>query len=277
MKISTTGYDLKVWVNNFQLSYDDIGEGKTPILFLHGFPFSKAMWKDQLEYFKTTQRVIACDIRGFGASTDEDSHLSIDLFTEDLIKFMNTLEIDKAILCGLSMGGFISLNAMEKYPERFKALILCDTQCIADSPEVKEQRVKTIAQILTDGPAIFNEAFTQSVFSKSSLSTKKELVEQLRKVVFANSQKIITSGITALAERSDTCSALSSFNIPTLIICGREDGVTPLAQSEWMHETINDSTLQVIENAGHVSNLEAPELFNRHIQDFLLQMKNDSK
>lgn len=239
------------------------------MIFLHGFPFDKSMWQGQLEFLKTDYRVIACDIRGFGKSTDEVTSLRIDLYSEDLIAFMNSLHIEKAIICGLSMGGFIALNAIQKFPDRFAALILCDTQCIADTAEVKAKRYKIIEDIAANGVTDFNEGFIKSVFHTDSFSNKKELVESLRKVVFANSPHIISIGLTALAERTETCAALSSITVPTLIICGREDAVTPLAQSESMHAAIKGSVLKVIDDAGHVSNLEQPQLFNKYLLDFL--------
>lgn len=269
MKTETKGYNLTTWVNNFNLSYDDVGEANVPIIFLHGFPFDKTMWQDQLDFLKSSYRVIACDIRGFGKSTDEESSLNIDLFADDLVHFMNKLNVDKAIVCGLSMGGFIALNAMTRFPERFEALILCDTQCIADTIEIKEKRYKTIDEIENSGATGFNEGFIKSVFHKDSLTNKMDLVEQLRGVVFSNSDHIITEGLTALAERSETCSSLNAVTIPTLIICGREDEVTPLAQSELMNEAIKGSILHVIDNAGHVSNLEQPNTFNTYLISFL--------
>jgi pimeloyl-ACP methyl ester carboxylesterase len=269
METETKGYKLTTTVNNFSLSYDDVGEDLIPIIFLHGYPFDKTMWKLQLDFLKSSNRVIACDIRGFGKSTDEKSHLSIDLFANDLIQFMDKLKIDKAIVCGLSMGGFIALNAQKRYPNRFEALILCDTQCIADTTEVKEKRNKIIDEIAVNGVTNFNEGFIKSVFCKDSFSNKKELVKNLHHVVFSNSQHIISMGLTALAERSETCSTLSAVNIPTMIICGREDEVTPLAQSESMHTSIKGSILHVIDDAGHVSNLEQPHEFNKHLLDFL--------
>lgn len=269
METETKGYNLTIPVNNFHLSYDDIGEGIIPIIFLHGYPFDKTMWQGQLDFLKSSYRLIPCDIRGFGKSTDEESSLSIDLFADDLIEFMDELNIDKAIICGLSMGGFIALNAMKRFPDRFEALILCDTQCIADTPEVKEKRYKTINEIEADGVANFNEGFIKSVFHKDSITNKKELVEQLRSVVFANSEHVIIQGLIALADRSETCSILDEITIPTLIICGREDEVTPLAQSEFMNKAIEGSVLHVIDNAGHVSNLEQPDEFNKHLHDFL--------
>jgi pimeloyl-ACP methyl ester carboxylesterase len=276
MKITTKGYDLTVNVNGFNLSYDDVGEGLIPIVFLHGFPFDKTMWQEQLDFLKTTHRVIACDIRGFGKSKDEESHLGMDLFANDLILFIDKLGLEKVIICGLSMGGFIALNAMKRFPSRFVALILCDTQCVADSYEVKVKRYKTIGDIKEYGVTNFNEGFIKNVFHEDSITNKPELVEQLRSVVFANSKHIITQGLVALAERSESCSILDEITIPTLIICGREDAVTPLDESKFMNKHIKGSILHVISNAGHVSNLEEPSKFNKHLHDFLTDMSDTS-
>lgn len=263
------GYNLSIEVNNFILSYDDVGEGGIPVIFLHGFPFDKSMWHVQLDALKTSHRLISCDIRGFGKSNDEASALNIDLFGDDLIMFLDALSIDKAIVCGLSMGGFIALNALKRYPDRFSALILCDTQCIADTTEATEKRLKAIEEIKADGVAGFNDGFIKKVFHKDSLKNKKKLVEQLKTVVYANTPHIIIQGLLALASRTETCSILPSIDIPTLILCGRQDEVTPLAQSEYMHEHIKASILHIIENAGHVSNLEQPDAFNKYLGDFL--------
>ncbi|HEY9083230.1 MAG TPA: alpha/beta hydrolase [Vicingaceae bacterium] len=269
MKTRTKGYNLTIPVNKFHLSYDDVGEGSIPIIFLHGYPFDKTMWYDQLDFLKFSYRLISCDIRGFGKSTDEESSLSIDLFTDDLIQFMDKLGIDKAIICGLSMGGYIALNAIKRFANRFEGLILCDTQCIADTPEVKEKRYRTIEEIEGGGVDNFTEGFIKSVFHKDSIANKKELIGEIRSVVLANSEHIIKQGLVALAERSETCSILKKISIPTLIICGREDEVTPLVHSEKMNEAIKESELKVIDHAGHVSNLEQPHDFNQHLLDFL--------
>ena len=277
MESTMTGMNLMLNINNLNLSYDDVGEGNIPIIFLHGFPFDKSMWAKQLDFFATTNRVIAIDIRGFGKSTDESTPLSIDLFSDDLMLFMNQMKISKAIICGLSMGGFIALNAQARFPDRFEAIILCDTQCIADTIEVKLNRYKTIDEIALNGTLNFNEAFIKKVFCKNSFTNKQEIVTQLRSVVMANPEQIIINGLKALAERSETCSTLPEINIPTLIICGREDEVTPLEQSEFLHTSIKASVLHIIDNAGHVSNIEQPEEFNNEISKFLLAVGVFSK
>lgn len=269
MKTATKGYDLTIHVNDINVSYNDLGEGVIPVVFLHGFPFDKTMWHEQLDYLKNTHRVIACDIRGFGKSKDEESHLSMDLFANDLILFIDMLGLDKVIICGLSMGGYVALNAIKRFPSRFEALILCDTQCIADSNEVKTKRYKTIEDIKEYGVTNFNQGFIKNVFHEDTLTNKPELVEKLRNVVFSNSQHIISQGLIALAERSETCTVLDEITIPTLIICGREDAVTPLHESKFMNKHIKGSVLHVITTAGHVSNLEEPIKFNKLLRDFL--------
>lgn len=263
------GYQLAINVNNFQLIYNDIGEGLVPIICLHGFPFDKSMWDVQLEALASKHRIIACDIRGFGQSTDDVTMLSIEIFTDDLLAFMDKLYIKKAIICGLSMGGFVALNAVKRYPDRFEALILCDTMCIADSAEVKSNRFKAVDDIALHGPEKFNEAFIKSVFHPDSLIEKPEVVEELHTVVFANDKRIISQGLIALACRAESCSTLEEIKMPTLIICGRADEVTPLFQSEFMQKRISGAVLKVIEGAGHVSNLEQPAVFNGHMTDFL--------
>ena len=266
--------EIYIKLNDFKISYNDLGEGTVPIIFLHGFPFDKTMWSNQLEVLKANNRVIAVDIRGFGKSEDEITPLSMELFTEDLILFMEELNIERAVLCGLSMGGFIALDAVKRFPEYFDALILCDTQCIADSSEVKEKRLATIEEIKNDGSKAFKEKFVKSVFHTETLTNKPGLVDELRSVVNANSDRVINAGLQALADRSETCSILENITIPTLIICGREDEVTPLAQSEAMHKSIKNSELRIIDNAGHVSNLESPVEFNSYINEFLTTLSD---
>lgn len=269
-KMGLSNTDLNADINNMKLSYSYAGEGKIPIIFLHGFPFDKTMWKEQIDYFKNGACVIALDMRGFGKSQDQISGLSIDVFANDLVLFMNEFEIEKAVVCGLSMGGYVALNAVKKFPERFEALILCDTQCNADSEEGRMKRFETIEQIRVDGTAKFNENFIKTVFHPDTFVNHPEVVESLRKTVESNAKESIMEGLSALANRAETCTSLADIKIPTLIVCGNQDMLTPIAQSEYMHKNIKGSVLKTIENAGHVSNLEQPEAFNILLKEFLI-------
>src|SRR5205085_7490003 len=193
-----TGNNIEIKVNGVTLCYDDLGNGKIPIVFVHGFPFDKSMWKPQLDFLKSSHRVIAYDIRGFGKSTSNREKASMTLFADDLIKLLEALEISKAVVCGLSMGGYIALNAINRFQENFAGVVLSDTQCIADSPEAMEKRVKTIQLIEAGGLKDFAEAFVKNIFFKDSFVTKKELVEKIKSTVLSTSPKTITATLAAL-------------------------------------------------------------------------------
>lgn len=265
----SAGNDINIDLNGVTFCYDDFGNGIIPIIFIHGFPFDKSSWQPQMEFLKKTHRVIAYDIRGFGKSTSGKEKESISLFADDLVNFIDSLKINKAIVCGLSMGGYILLNAVSRYPERFKAIILSDTQCIADSPETKEKRYKTIELIESGGQNDFADIFIKNIFSPVSLETKKGLVEKIRSIILSTSPATITGTLSALAQRKEMCTSLNKISVPALILCGKADTVTPPAQAEFLQSNIANSTLYIIDNAGHMSNLEQSDKFNQHLTNFI--------
>jgi pimeloyl-ACP methyl ester carboxylesterase len=268
-----TGKDLTILVNDISICYDDEGTSGKPIVFIHGFPFSKSSWNPQMEYMRKTNRVISYDLRGFGQSSAGDQEISIALLADDLIGLLKALDIKSAIVCGLSMGGYIILNAVKRYPEMFEAIVLSDTQCIADSDEVREKRQKTIQLIHSGGIHEFTEAFIKSVFYAQTLQDNPAMVEAIKNTILNTAPSTLKSALNALAQRSETCTTLSEMDVPTLIICGMEDKVTPLAQSEFLHTNIRPSILHAIEEAGHLSNLEQQDVFNEHLSNFINNYK----
>lgn len=268
--IQKQGIDLNISLDGLSICYTDLGKGGVPIIFIHGFPFDKLSWQPQMNFLQRTNRVIAYDIRGFGKSiAKEKKQDSIELYADDLIHFLDALAIDKAIACGLSMGGYIALNAINRYPERFEALILSDTQCIADSPEAKENRQKTMLKLEDGGLDEFTEKFISSVFCSESLTGKKQVVERIKDTILSTSIATLKGGLNALANRKDMCSTVERIAVPTLILCGKEDQVTPTAQAEFLHKNISNSQLQIIDKAGHLPNLEQAEIFNHHLATFI--------
>ena len=266
------GIDINIKIGDITINYDDQGEGKLPIIFIHGFPFDKSSWQPQLDHLSHYQRVITYDIRGFGKSTHNDEKISVQLLADDLIQFMDALQITKAIVCGLSMGGYILLNALNRYPKRFAAIILSDTQCIADTPEAKEKRLKNIKLIESGGLNEYTDTMIKSLFYSESLTTKKEVVETIRKVMLNTSENILTATLHALANREEMCYSLENIIIPTLIISGKEDKAVPPQQSTFMHQQIPRSILHFIDKAGHLPNLEKPDEFNLLVKDFTMSM-----
>jgi 3-oxoadipate enol-lactonase len=267
--MDTTGKDIDIRVNGITMCYDDLGKGDIPIIFIHGFPFDKSSWEPQMDFLKKTNRVIAYDIRGFGKSKANDEKANIALFADDLILFMDALQISRAVVCGLSMGGYILLNAVNRYANRFEAVVLSDTQCNADSDEAKNKRYKTIHEIEANGINDFASSFVKNAFCKESLTNKTELVEKIKNVILSTAPETITGTLKALAERWETCSSSEEIKVPTVIICGKEDMLTPLKQSEFLHNNIPGSILHSIDKAGHLSNLEQPDEFNKYLYSFV--------
>lgn len=269
IQMTTHSNELTATVNGITLSYEDSGTGTLPIIFIHGFPFNRKTWQPQVEFLKKKYRVITYDIRGFGKSELGDEVTSIDLFATDLITLMDVLKIKKAIVCGLSMGGYILMNAVSRFPERFEAIILSDTQCIADSVEAKEKRYQTINQIEAKGLDEFAEGYVMNIFTAQTIKNKEKVVEEVKKIILSTSPRTIVATLKALAQRRESCNLLKKVSVPALIICGNEDTVTPLSQSELMFNTLPNAQLKTIENAAHMSNLEQPAIFNEHIHNFL--------
>jgi 3-oxoadipate enol-lactonase len=227
------------------------------------------MWNNQIEALKNDYRVIAFDVRGHGNSDAGDEDFSIELFVKDLISLMGTLKIDKAVLCGLSMGGYIALNAVEKNPGCFNGLILCDTNCIADSPEAKDKRIKAIDRIRESGVEKYADESIKNFFAPETYTTKKEEIAAVRKMIVNTAEQSIVSTLLALSARKETCSKLTEIKIPVLIMAGKEDKITTPEAAQLMHEKIKGSFLYIIDHAGHLSNMENPGAFNVQLKKFI--------
>lgn len=267
--------NLTTSVNDLRVSYLDNGLNGVPVLiFIHGFPFNKSMWYNQMREFMDDFRVISYDIRGHGNTDKGDADFSIDLFAKDLIDFMDAMKIDKAVLCGLSMGGYISLNAVTNFPERFEAMILSDTNCIADTPEASEKRLKSIETIKSNGMEWYADVSTKNLFATQSFITKTKEIEFVKEMILKTSQQTIFRTLLALSIRKETCRKLKQIKIPVLILVGKEDKITPPEAAQRMHEEIGKSSLKIIELAGHLSNIENPEEFNYQLRTFLAQFSS---
>ncbi|PKP52591.1 MAG: alpha/beta hydrolase [Bacteroidetes bacterium HGW-Bacteroidetes-1] len=263
--------EIEISTKKLKVSYIDEGSKEaSAIIFIHGFPFNKSMWKKQLASLMENNRVIAYDVRGHGNSDAGNDIFSIELFVNDLLSFMDALKIDQAALCGLSMGGYIALNAIENYPKRFIALILCDTNCKADTLEAKENRMKTIRDIKENGVEQYANESLKKLFAPESFSKHSEEVEYVREMIINTPKQSLYNTLKALSERIETCSKLIDIRLPVLILVGKEDKIIPSEAALFMHQKMKGSSLQIIESAGHVSNLENPDQFNEHLKRFII-------
>jgi 3-oxoadipate enol-lactonase len=261
-------------INDIRLNFQDTGElnSTNTIVFVHGFPFSLEMWSGQIKVLSEIKdlRVITYDIRGHGKSEIGDGQYSIELFVDDLVALLDHLNVTKTILCGFSMGGYIALRAIERNPDRFNALVLCDTQSAADSNEGKIRRANSVKLVKREGVAKFSEGFLKAVFIPETFSARHEIIEDARKIVLATSPIGICGALLAMAARTDTTDVLSKISVPTLILVGEHDNVTPPSAAKIMQDKIANSKLHVISHAAHMSNLENPAEFNEYLAQFVM-------
>ncbi|MCK4579072.1 MAG: alpha/beta fold hydrolase [Candidatus Marinimicrobia bacterium] len=240
-----------------------------PIIFIHGFPFSHAMWEPQLSVLPPSYNAIAYDIRGHGRSAVGDGLYTIELFVDDLLALMDYLELEQAVACGLSMGGYIALRAIERHPERFNGLILADTRSVADNDEARINRAGVIKSVMTKGVEAFAADFVKLVFAPQSLTARLEQVEFIKQIICTTDPRAIGGTLLALAARTDTTNALPKIDVPTLLMVGEHDALTSPSASEHMAGFIPGAEFHVIPEAGHLSNLENAPVFNRHLLDYL--------
>lgn len=261
---------MEAMVNGTGLYYLTAGPASAhPLLLVHGFPFSHAMWMPQIEALKKDYRIIAPDLRGHGKSEVGEGQFFIETLADDVLALLDALRIEKCAVCGLSMGGYVTMRMQAMAPQRFSAVILADTRADADSDEAKLKRAAGFAALKRDGLPAFCEGFLKAVFAASSFRERPEAVEAIRKIILAQDPLGVAGTMLALAARSDSTATLQALKLPTLILCGREDATTPPACSEAMARLIAGSKLTFIEKAAHMANLENPAAFNAALIDFL--------
>jgi len=254
--------------NGVSLAYEDRGpRGGKPIVFVHGFPFSRKMWTAQAELLEKDFRVVLYDVRGHGESEAGDGPFFLEHLVDDLVGLLDHLKIEKAVLCGLSMGGYIALRAVERNPERVAALVLADTKSEADGNEAKVKRAQGLAALQKNGPAAYAENFVKNVFAKANVASPAAAA--IKSVIAANPPAGIGGTLLALAARTDTTASLAKIAVPTLVLVGEEDAVTPPAAAEALARGIPGAKLHKIPGAAHMSNLENSAAFNQHLLAFL--------
>jgi len=271
------GTNIEMTVNKLSVSYTDEGPDEAPVIILiHGFPFNKSMWNKQVEMLIENFRVIAYDIRGFGNSGAGLVDFSIELFADDLIGLMDALKIEKAMLCGLSMGGYIALNAIENFPKRFNALVLCDTTCMADTPEGIQKRMLAVDNITKYGIEPYANETIKNLFAPESFVTSKEKIAAIKEMIMKTSAQSLSGTLIALSKRKETCTKLAEIMVPVLIVVGKEDKITPPEAALLMQKKIKGSILSIIEHAGHLSNIENSFDFNNQLLKFVSSIHQQS-
>ena len=239
------------------------------LVLLHAFPLNARMWEGQLPLANGGWRVIAPHFRGLDAGAGDPPTMSIDDYAGDVIDLLDALHVDQAVIGGLSMGGYAAFAVLRHAARYVQGLILADTRAEADTPEGLDARRKMLDLVQSKGPAAVAEEMIPKLLGETTQRSRAEVIDQVRSLVLSNSSEAIAGSVRALMSRPDSTPLLPTIHVPTLILVGAEDTVTPPALSEKMHNAIAGSELTVIPEAGHLTNLERPNLFNAALARFL--------
>jgi pimeloyl-ACP methyl ester carboxylesterase len=259
---------MKEIINGLSVFLEGNSKNKS-IIFLHGFPYDHTMWKAQIEELSEKYFCVTYDIRGLGESPVGDGQFTIESFVDDLEIIIDQLKLVKPVLCGLSMGGYISFRALEKYQNNFSAVILCDTRSEADNNEGRLKRAAAIKRINSEGLAAFAKDFITNCFGDNYKQHNKNEFEKRIAKSSAFDPVGVKGSLLAMMGRNDTTEYLSKVKIPALIICGELDALTPAAVMKPLAEKIIGSELVIIKNSGHMSPIENPKDVNEAITKFL--------
>jgi len=257
---------------------------QTPVVFLHGYPFDRSMWREQIDFFGGQgYQVIAPEL----LSTEYDKLQFVEEadryefeqqaeacrtmadMARHAASLMDAHSIDQAVICGLSMGGYVAFEFIKLFPDRVRALVLAGTRAPADNEPEKQGRLTQVDEMLAHGMKPIAEASVPKLLSQQTLAEKPEVVARLREMILNADPNIAAAAQRGMAARRDYTGDLGTIDAPTLVIVGRDDPIRPVADAEFMCERIRDSRLEVIENAAHMTNMEQPETFNRLIDHFL--------
>ncbi len=241
--------------------------GHQAIIFLHAFPMSSEMWKGQMQHFSKTHYTLAPDLPGFGKGALPSHSVTFEHYVDSVLDFIKESGIKQSIWCGLSMGGYVAMRLYEKAPELCSGLILSNTKAPADDNAAKSKRWAAIKNLHSHRDDFF-EGQWKAMIGKSNQDNLK-LKKQFFDIVAKNTEEGISAGLVSLASRMDSSELLESIDVPTLIIASSEDKVTTISDAEILNRGIKKSKLEIIQNAGHLSNLENPEEFDRIVSSFL--------
>lgn len=261
--------EQQVTLGAVSLSFIDEGEGET-ILFLHGFPLNKRMWSYQFQHFRSSHRVIAPDLRGHGNSTVSPGKVTMRQMAEDVIALLDALSVERNVtLCGLSMGGYVAWEFWQLAAARLRRLILCDTRAAADTEEVARGRQMMAHEVVRSGAAVIADAMPLKLLSPQTQNTAPHKAAAVREMILATDVQGIAASQRGMAVRADFADRASSIEVPTLIVCGGEDSITPPDEMRSLHASMERSHYVEIPGAGHLAPWEQPAPVNAAIQSFL--------
>ncbi|MDT7726705.1 MAG: hypothetical protein QOI21_3281 [Actinomycetota bacterium] len=260
----------KAVLGGITIGYDDQGTGD-PLVLVHGHPFNRSMWRPQVERFSADWRVIAPDLRGYGETTVVPGKTPLETFARDLENLLDHLGIERFVLGGLSMGGQIVMECYRLFPERIRGLILADTFPGAETEAGKKQRNDVADELLREGMDAYAADMLPKMLSPRNVEALPDVAEHVLGMMRTTPPEGAAAALRGRAERPDYAETLKQVSVPAFVVVGSEDEFTPVSDGELMHRLLPDSTLLVVEGAGHMPNLERETAFGEAVAAFLKQ------
>ena len=242
----------------------------TPLVLLHAFPLDGRMWAPQVEALAGTYQVIVPDLRGFGAARDQAvEEAGMDLLADDVARLLDDRGLDRVVLGGLSLGGYVALAFMRRHADRVSGLVLCDTKATADGDQARDDRLKMVERVLGEGSGFVAEAMLPKLLGETTREHRPEVVDKVGSLIREQAPEAIAGAQRGMAARSDTTDVLASIAVPTLVVTGEEDTLAGPEVGRDLAAGIPGARFLLVEEAGHLVNLEQPEIVNEALLDFL--------
>ena len=259
--------------SGLSLSYDEVGRG-VPVLFIHGWPHNRTLWAGQLSGLATQAHCIAPDLRGFGESS-VCGPWSIEQYADDLAALLKARGIERAAVCGLSMGGYVALALLRRHRPLVRALILASTRAAADTADARAKRAVLIEFVEQHGVDALANRQLRAMLGATTFDSRPSVRESLRQMMAAAPPAGVIGALRAMAERPDASDLLPTIDIPTLVVAGAEDGFTPPDELRAMAAQIPRSRFELLAGGGHVCAYERPAAFNHVVGEFLSALPLD--
>lgn len=257
-------------VGDTEIAFDDVGSG-LPVVFLHAFPLNRTMWDPQVSALVGDCRCIALDTRGLGDSAPRPP-FSMDRYADDVAGVLDTLQIEQAVIGGLSMGGYVAFAFWRRHRHRVRALVLADTRATADGPDASARRRELIRIAETQGSTAIANLQIAGLVGKSTRDKRPDTYDAVHRLIAQSPVEGIVGGLEAMIARPDSTSTCATIDVPVLVVVGDEDVLTPPKEARQLQASIPGSHLEIIRRAGHLSNLERPAAFNTVLSEFLASL-----
>jgi len=254
------------------LASREVGSGQ-PLVLLHAFPLSSAMWLAQREGLSATCRVVTPDLRGFGGSALGDDEPSLDASADDVAALLDRLDLDRVVLGGMSMGGYVAMAFLRRYADRVSGLVLADTKASEDTPAVRETRERIARQVQEDGSTVLADEVLPTLLGATTTASRPLVSGRVRGLVQAAPPAAVAWAERAMAARPASYDVLAQVDVPALVLVGAEDALSPVADAQAMVDALPQGRLAVLPDAGHLSAVETPETFNDALAAFLVALR----